>query len=288
MPLGIAGQGSPPITIETVGVVPPARVAESSGVAASRKHPGLLWTHNDSGDGPFLFLLTLTGEMRATFRVDDARAVDWEDIALGPCTAGGGACLYIADTGDNAQRRSHAVVYVVPEPDSLPEQPSDTALVLGSSRIAVRYADGAQDVESIAVAPNGVILLVTRGRSGPPKLYRVVVPADSSDPAPLQPSDELHIALYDQSVRRLATGAAFSPSGEWLAVRTYTEIFFYRWIDGRAVFVPPICQLGFREPQGEAVDFLDEDTLVLTSEARGTFRGPITVVSCLHAEHAAP
>src|SRR5688500_5814903 len=28
------------------------RVRESSGLAASRRSPGLIWTHNDSGDGP--------------------------------------------------------------------------------------------------------------------------------------------------------------------------------------------------------------------------------------------
>src|SRR5207237_2233098 len=30
------------------------RLVESSGVAVSRAHPGVLWTHNDSGDAPYL------------------------------------------------------------------------------------------------------------------------------------------------------------------------------------------------------------------------------------------
>src|SRR5215475_15565924 len=42
---------------------PPVRLAnlenqsikESSGIAASRRNAGVLWTHNDSGDGPFIF-----------------------------------------------------------------------------------------------------------------------------------------------------------------------------------------------------------------------------------------
>ena len=38
------------------------RIGESSGVVASRKHPGLLWTINDSGGDPMLFLSDTAGE----------------------------------------------------------------------------------------------------------------------------------------------------------------------------------------------------------------------------------
>src|SRR5687767_14630941 len=30
-------------------------VKESSGIAASRRNAGIFWTHNDSGDGPFIY-----------------------------------------------------------------------------------------------------------------------------------------------------------------------------------------------------------------------------------------
>jgi hypothetical protein len=62
-----------------------ARLIESSGVAASRTHAGILWTHNDSGDGPNLYATDLHGTDRGAVRVPGAAAVDWEDIALGPC-----------------------------------------------------------------------------------------------------------------------------------------------------------------------------------------------------------
>src|SRR5205823_4060463 len=32
-----------------------SRIAESSGLAASRTHPGIYWTHNDSSDGPYVY-----------------------------------------------------------------------------------------------------------------------------------------------------------------------------------------------------------------------------------------
>src|SRR5205809_4863299 len=87
------------------------RLVESSGAAVSRAYPGVLWTHNDSGDQPYLYATDVRGRDWGRLRVADARAVDWEDIALGPCPARttpvvSGTCLYIADTG--AKRATRA------------------------------------------------------------------------------------------------------------------------------------------------------------------------------------
>src|SRR5882724_8681160 len=97
------------------------RLVESSGVAVSRAYPGVLWTHNDSGDRPYLYATDLRGSDRGALLVPGAENVDWEDIALGPCPtvtptippAPNSACLYIADTGDNLQSRSGATIYAV-------------------------------------------------------------------------------------------------------------------------------------------------------------------------------
>jgi hypothetical protein len=89
----------------------------------------------------------------------------------------------------------------------------------------------------------------------------------------------------DAQISRLVTGAAVSPDGTTLAVRTYNEIFFYhadaggagvpRW---RALGRP--CSLGDAEPQGEAIDYLDAHTLLLTSETSFGRAGTIHRVVC--------
>src|SRR5467141_1797430 len=43
------------------------RLVESSGVAVSRAYPGVLWTHNDSGDGPYLYATDVRGTNRGAF-----------------------------------------------------------------------------------------------------------------------------------------------------------------------------------------------------------------------------
>src|SRR5690242_3521759 len=97
------------------------RIGESSGVAASRRVPGLVWTQNDSGNPPFVFATDTTGASRGTFGLRGAQNLDWEEIALGPC--GSVTCLYLADTGDNREQRPFATIYRVPEPSLPATQP---------------------------------------------------------------------------------------------------------------------------------------------------------------------
>src|SRR5262249_9269918 len=59
-------------------------IRESSGIAASRRNAGVFWTHNDSGDGPFIYAFDRQGKHRGVWRVAGAGAVDWEDMAIGP------------------------------------------------------------------------------------------------------------------------------------------------------------------------------------------------------------
>ena len=108
-------QGIP--SVAPTGTLHSPRVKESSGIAASRAHVGVLWTHNDSGDDAYVYATDLAGADRGVVRVRGARAVDWEDIALGPCPTRRGTCLYIADTGDNEMARKSVVIYAVAEPD---------------------------------------------------------------------------------------------------------------------------------------------------------------------------
>ncbi|OLB68081.1 MAG: hypothetical protein AUI09_01350 [Gemmatimonadetes bacterium 13_2_20CM_2_66_5] len=144
------------------------RVIESSGVAVSHAYPGVLWTHNDSGDGPYLYATDLRGTDRGALLVPGAQAIDWEDIGLGPCPVSflpkAGSCLYLADTGDNLEFRPFVTVYAIPEPPP-PERAGDT---LGTTRapalVRLRYPDGPHDVEALYVSPRDTALyLVSKG-----------------------------------------------------------------------------------------------------------------------------
>jgi hypothetical protein len=263
------------------------RVVESSGVAVSRAHRGVLWTLNDSGDGPYLYATDLQGRDRGFLLVPGAEAIDWEDMALGPCPTRAGSCVYLADTGDNLETRTSVTVYAVLEPDP-PTGPGDTLRTTGAPAVLqLRYPDGAHDVEAIYVSPrDSGLYLVSKGRSGSIGVYRVAR-ADWSAPAgSIIKATRLQILDIrpDAGDGRWVTGAAIRPDGRLVAIRTYAEIYlFYPGVGGRLTPARERpCELdALDEPGGgEAIDFYDEATLVVTSEALRRRAGTIHTVSC--------
>ena len=249
---------------------------ESSGVAASRRHAGLLWTHNDSGDEAVLYLTNLKGEDLGKLALEGARARDWEDVTLGPCPTGGSDCLYIADTGDNNQEHSRARIYVVREPEAVPLEDNSSAQAW---QINIHYPDRPFNIEAIAASPEGDLWMISKGLGDTAIFAFKVNRSDlTHETIHLKPLVRLD---FDPApaLGQLVTGAAISPDGKTLVARTYTQIFFYE-IVGDELRRTAACWLGHREPQGEGVDFLNDKLLVLTSESETGNLAPISVVSC--------
>lgn len=261
------------------GVFQSARVRESSGVVVSRAHPGLLWTHNDSGDGPFIYATDTSGNDRGALRVPRAYAEDWEDLALGPCPRVTRDCLYIADTGDNTERRSMVTIYAVPEPDP-PSGPADTSRSTAvPATLRVRYEDGPADVEALFVGVDTALYLVSKGRTRGIRLYRL--------PRTAWDADTLVTAMriqYLPMLPMLMAGGRVTGAGRGsntrVVVRTYSALFLFTQGAAGPLALSRVCQLGNLEAQGEAVAFLDSITLVLTSEAARRTRGEIHIVRC--------
>ena len=268
--------------VALTGTLQSPRVKESSGVAVSRAHPGVLWTHNDSGDGAYVYATDLAGADRGSVRIAGARAVDWEDIALGPCPTRKGACLYIADTGDNETARKSVVIYAVDEPDP-PVKRTGPARSAPAAALRIRYRGGPDDVEAIYVSPrDSAVYLVSKGRAGAVQLYRLPRNAWGADTViTVSPLQRLPISPL-ATLGRLVTSAAIRPDGRLVAIRTYTEIHTFVPGDGGRLTPSgwPACNITGLEVQGEAIDFLDDSTFVLTSEADRRGRGSMHTVRC--------
>lgn len=270
-----------PVVVDTLGFLG-SDLAESSGLAVSRRHPGVLWTHNDSGDGPRFYAIDPTARFLGAWAVEGAEAVDWEDLDLGPCPGGAsGSCLWLADTGDNQLRRDSVVVYVVAEPE--PAAPTGSAAPAG--RIRITYPDGPHDVEALSVHPDGSLVMVTKGRTGRILLFLLSAPeietALRAD-APARPAPGRELPIDPSwTLSRVVTGASFDPAGATLAVRTYTEVFFLPWpLLAAWDAAPPSCFLGRLDEGGEAVAWEDGRTLLLTSERTPGRPGVLTRVRC--------
>lgn len=276
---GRAWEIRPPIRATRTGTFADPRLTESSGVAASRARPGVLWSVNDSGNDPILFATDTLGTDLGAFTLAGSANQDWEDAAVGPC--GDTTCVYVADTGDNGERRTEVALLRLAEPDPAAGARGEVR----AESLRVRYPDGPHDVEALYVDPTGDAHLVTKGRSGGVLHFRVratawrlagPVTAELLGRLPLDPG----ASLSDR-----VTGAAISPDGRTVVVRSYRLLHFFAVRrDGGLTPLgsPPVaCSVAGLEPQGEAVTWLDANRLVLTSERfLGPAAGSIHVVEC--------
>ncbi|MBL0179690.1 MAG: hypothetical protein IPP98_11270 [Gemmatimonadetes bacterium] len=269
----------PPTTLRQSGTLAHPRLAEASGAAVTTQRAGLLWTINDSGNAPDLLLIDTSGTLIATLPLSGVTNTDWEEVALGPCPTG--RCLYIADTGDNLERRDAVSLLRLTEPvldasfaGDRPARPAET--------LTFRYPDGAHDVEAMVVNAGGEVLLVTKGRSHGVLLFRVGASAWGKGIAMAERIDSLPI-VANAGTGRLITGAALSPDGTTLMVRSYRDLFPFRVLPtGKLAPLgkPTACDILGKEPQGEGISWLNPTTMVLTSE-RGLMKsGTVFVVSC--------
>lgn len=239
-------------------------LTEASGLAASRRVQGRLWVHNDSGN-PVLHALDTRGAVTGRVRLRGAAVDDWEAIAAGPCD--GGSCLYVGDIGDNQARRKRITVYRVPEP----EQASGTAAVSGVFHAT--YPDGPHDAETLLVAGDGRLHVVTKGETGPVAIYRF--------PPRLQPGATVKLervgeatAKRDEASR--ITDGSVSPDGQWAVLRTPSALTFYAAADllaGRWKAVSKVDVTSLKEPQGEGVAFGAGNVIFLAGEGGGKMRG---------------
>jgi hypothetical protein len=272
-PVETVAQAADPSSGDVCTAAGPARplddeIRESSGVAVSRAHAGIFWTHNDSGD-PLLYAVDGEGRTAGRVRVAGARVEDWEDVALAPCPSGGD-CLYVADIGDNEAERPSVTVYRVPEPAP------GAARSAAAEAIRLRYPDGAHDAEAMFVL-NGAIHIVTKGESGPIAVYRA--PRDAAAGAEVTMERVRGLAARKVDRQRRITSADASADGRWVVMRTLASASIYSAAElaGNGPLAPRQVDLaGLDEKQGEGVAFAPDGSLVVTSEGGGK-KSPATV-----------
>lgn len=250
-------------------------LTESSGIVASRTTPGVYWTHNDSGDGPFLYSFDRLGKSRGVWRISGAAARDWEDIAAGPGPLRKRSYLYVGDIGDNRQDRSTIVVYRILEPTITSEDAQSTKLkpriIDAFESIQLRYPDGKHDAETLLVHPSsGDLYVVAKELWGKARVYKATAPLDTGKTITMVLVGGIKIPSL---LGGFVTGGDISPDGRRVALCDYLhgyEIVLDDRDSGEfdAIWKQPIktIDLGSRK-QGEAVCYrLDGKALLTTSE----------------------
>jgi hypothetical protein len=251
-------------------------ISESSGLVASRTTPGAYWTHNDSGDGPFIYAFDTRGDAFGTFRVNGAEARDWEDIAAGPGPQPNRSYLYIGDIGDNDAVRPEVIVYRVAEPSLSTSTRKFTKSRPGSTEpaeaIRLKYPDGKHDAEALLVHPRtGNLYIVTKVLIANPVVYEAVAPLTVGRSITMRRVGEPRVpSLFGGAI----TGGSISPDGRRVALCDYFSGYELELPAGISNFDDIWKQrmtsfdLGKRK-QGESITYrLDGKALLATSEGK--------------------
>lgn len=157
-----------------LGMVTVPAISEASGLAASRRNPGVLWTHND-GARERVYALGTNGLVFATYSFSD-NVEDIEDIAVGPGPLAGVSYVYIGDIGGNDGTngvRNEIQIIRAPEPrvdinrTNAPNADLQDAIIF-----TLTYPDGSYDAETLMLDPVLGGLLVATKDPFATRLYR--------------------------------------------------------------------------------------------------------------------
>lgn len=233
------------------------KLDEASGLDESYKNPEHLWSHNDSGGEPKLYLLNLNGEIVMEVMLEGVKNRDWEEIVS--VKEGDRSFLYVAEMGDNKAVYESLQIIKVEEPKF--EESRNVTIPFDQLEIMTfEYREGARDAEALMFdyAKNELVLVTKR--EGNCMVYSF----------PFQAGNEkIQIKSVGSVPSRMFTAADAKENGEIL-LKHYDSIFYWapskepvakRIIDWENISIPYEP-----EPQGEAICWLNEDFYTLSEK----------------------
>lgn len=255
---------------QNMGSLQVPELDEASGLAHSRSDNNYLWSHNDSGGEPWVYLFTQTGVGSGRVELEGANNIDWEDMAIGSGPDDDLDYLFLGDIGDNRAIRDEYQIYRFPEPD-LNVNNLPLSLVLQNEdydRINFIYDDGPKDAEALMVDPITKNIYLISKREEKVGVYELAFP---------QSINALDTARRIMSLPyTFITAADISASGNEILIKNYLNVYHWQQDVEQPVTIPellarPANRLEYTpEPQGEAIAWHQEETGYFTlSETEG-------------------
>ncbi|GAA2849423.1 hypothetical protein Acy02nite_00660 [Actinoplanes cyaneus] len=231
------------------------RLDELSGLVATADGYVVVNDGADQASHRKIFYLSKGCSVRRTVSYP-SRPRDTEDLQLAE-----DGTLWVADVGDNDASRDTIALWKLAPGSSKP------------ALLRLSYPDGAHDAEALLIAPDGSPIIVTKA-AGAAGVYVPAGPLKSGGTTALKLAGSVSIPItgtsnpYSFAGRLVITGAATSPDGSRVVLRTYADAFEFDVTGGdvvkaltsgkpRQVALPD-------EPQGESVAYTADGTALLT------------------------
>ena len=147
-------------------------------------------------------------------------------------------------------------------------EPSTGNSVAVTATFHATYPDGAHDAETLLVAEDGALFIVTKGETDAVGLYRFPRELRPGATHQLERVGKPRARGTASTVARITDGAV-SPDGAWVVLRTRQSFAFHRaedlfsgnWTESGRVDLKAV-----REPQGEGVAIAGDGTVYLIGE----------------------
>ncbi len=271
----LLADGPNPLTLERVGRLAHPAIGEASGIVKSRKHPGVFWVHNDSGNAPRLFAVRRDGSLIREYLVKIPN-VDWEDIAVD--NAGH---LYLGEIGNNEGRLPLRAVYMLDEPD--PNRDTAPALKVITACYYFMSRDNRFDAEGLVIDGERALIVSKTFDGRDAEVFSIPF----SPPAPLMKPARPKLTGTLRGFTSPVTGASLTPDGKRLAVCGTDLVGVYE--RSREANWTPVFVSKFRPNDGqvEAITW-DGDDLILTGEGRQMLSLPAKIWQAPRAADRTP
>jgi hypothetical protein len=240
----------------------PKKLKENSGMVIGKD--STVWFANDGGNEDKIYQISNKGKIIKELEVKNAKNKDWEDMARDI-----DGNVYIADTGNNANKRKDLVIYKIPNPDkekgdkieaehiefNFPEQ----------KKFPPKKKNLLYDTEAIFYAKDS-LYLITKNRSHPfngnALIYRI--PAKKGKYKATYLGE--FISCTDFSTCKI-TAADISQDGKTIALLGYGKLWLFTNFNLSNFFEGELktIDLGIRT-QLESIFFLNNKTLLLSDE----------------------
>ncbi len=235
----------------------PLVLKESSGIILLND---TLWTHNDSGNEAALYAISTKGKLLTKKKLKNHVNIDWEDIT----TANGK--LVVADMGNNFGTRKNLYLLEVAVTNNEAEVLDSIPFYYPEQQNFGFQQATPFDAEGLIFIENN-LLVITKNRSSNTAEFYVV---SKENPAAKK--------IGSLPVGALVTGADYHQKSKTLVLtagRKDKRQFLYVINDFSLMANKNISinqyELDFRGAQIEAVSFIDEKTVWITSEKKGKY-----------------
>ncbi len=229
---------------------------ELSGLECSRTNPGLLYTHEDSGNRNEIYITNSKGDDLGKITLDGIFNRDWEDLACGPGPENSKSYLYVGDIGDNDWIYPGIVIYRFPEPVLTAATPQTNVHVVPDV-LKFSYPKGAVNAESLMLDPLTKDLYILTKEVGQSNLFVARYPQSTTLTTKL-----IHLASFPFDH---LTSADISVDGSEILLRNNNQIWYWKRLSNETVLSAllrtPMEAPYFRnERQGEAICFAADGT----------------------------